>query len=179
MHVTLRLRAGLPSLRRAGEHGVFRGAVADAQGRAGTTGKSFRIIHYTCLSNHVHMIVEASGALALARGTQGFAIRMAKRLNRWWGRKGKVFEDRFHDRILRTPREVRSRLRYVLLNAQRHGVRHRERIDPYSSGRSFDGWAGRARPALLGPVVAAGTWLLRVGWRRLGLIRASEPRGSP
>ena len=56
-------------------------------------------------------------------GMQGLAIRIARGLNRLWGRKGKVFADRYHDRVLRTPREVRNALAYVLNNARRHAVR--------------------------------------------------------
>jgi hypothetical protein len=52
---------------------------------------------------------------------QGLAIRIAKGLNRLWGRKGKVFEDRFHERVLETPREVRTALAYLVHNARRHG----------------------------------------------------------
>ena len=45
---------------------------------------------------------------ALARGMQGLSIRMARRLNRLWRRSGKVFADRFHVEVLRTPRQVRD-----------------------------------------------------------------------
>ena len=70
--------------------------------------------------------------------------------NRLWKRLGKVFDDRFYDRVLRTPREVRNALAYVLDNARRHGVVIGPgEPDPFSSGRWFDGWgtwwrAGRA-----------------------------------
>ncbi|MEW6073566.1 MAG: peptide MFS transporter [Planctomycetota bacterium] len=101
----------------------------------------FRLIHYSVLANHLHLIGEAQNRRALSRGMQGLAVRIAKGLNRHWGRRGKVFADRYHDHILRTPREVRSALAYVLRNAARHGVGGAG-ADPYSSGRWFDGWAG-------------------------------------
>jgi len=50
-------------------------------------------------------------------------IRVAKGLNKLWARRGKVFADHYHDRILRTPREVRNALCYVLHNAKKHGLR--------------------------------------------------------
>jgi hypothetical protein len=60
------------------------------------------------------------------------------------------------------------------------------RIDPYSSALVFDGWKERAergtlfRPpiAFNGPIVwFPQTWLLRVGWRRHGLIGVDEVPG--
>ena len=121
----------------------------------------------------LHLIVEANNRRGLARGMQGLSIRMAKALNRLWQRSGKIFADRFHSRALKTPREVRNALAYVLLNTNHHGVRYTDGCDPCSSGASFDGWrdakntGAESRPGFL---ARARTWLLRVGWRRHGLI---------
>jgi phytoene/squalene synthetase len=123
-------------------------------------------------------------------------IRFARAVNRGLGRRGRVLEDRYHVRVLATPRQVRSALRYVLLNARRHAAKLRggkerlpvpARLDPASSARWFEGWrAGVARaesPAAFGlratPAVSrARTWLLRTGWRRHGLLDPSEIPGS-
>ena len=43
-------------------------------------------------------------------------IRIARVLNKLWRRRGRVFADRYHDRILKTPREVKNALVYVLAN---------------------------------------------------------------
>jgi len=130
--------------------------------------------------------VESRNRSALSRGLQGLFIRVAKALNRLWGRKGRVFADRYHDRILRTPREVRRALAYVLNN----GLRHRHRTlcggqpapDLYGSGWWFDGWKESFRvkgvEAQQRPVAASRTWLLRTGWRRHGLVRLAEVPGS-
>ena len=55
-----------------------------------------------------------------------------------------------------------------------------EGIDPCSSSRWFPGWAEPAEPtALAPPVVAPHTWLLRVGWKRNGLVERHErPSGT-
>jgi hypothetical protein len=66
-------------------------------------------------------IVEAEDSEALARGMQGLKARIARALNRLWGLSGPRFPDRYHSRVLRTLREVRSALLYVLDNARRHG----------------------------------------------------------
>jgi len=100
-------------------------------------------------------------------------------MNRLWGRRGRVFADRHHDRILRSPREVRHALRYVLNNARKHGVYFGERQpDPYSSGRWFDGWKDHvSQLEVVAPLARARTWLLTRGWRRHGRIRLGEVPG--
>ncbi len=138
-----------------------------------------RIIHYSVQRDHVHLIVEAEGVRSLSRAMQGLSVRIAKALNRALGRKGKVFADRFHDRVLTSPKQVRHALAYVLCNARKHGVAPPSRgwMDPCSSARVFDGWrrqAGRADYAS-GVIHIAATatprvWLLRIGWRRGGLL---------
>lgn len=178
VHVTLRLVEGLPSLRTSATYRV----VLEALG-AGSQRFGLRLVHWSVLGNHVHLMVEARDRRALSRGMQGLGVRLARALNRWWGRRGKVLADRFHARVLRSPREVRAALQYVLLNARKHGVRVRD-VDPCSSGRWFDGWragvrracAESERPAWLGE---AATWLLSRGWRRLGLLEVSGRPSGP
>jgi hypothetical protein len=176
--VTTRLRAGLPSLRRAEALEVVMAAFAGSVDGADRHG--MRLVHFTIQTNHVHLIVEARDARSLSRGMQGLLVRMARGLNRHWGRRGSVFADRYHARSLRSPREVRNALAYVLNNSKRHGC-HLASVDPYSSGGLFDGWkrgspvassSGRAPPAL-----PAKTWLLAHGWRRHGLIDPAEIPG--
>jgi putative transposase len=108
VHVTLRLQKGLASLRSTPARRVIEGAIGAACYRFGT-----RLVHYSVQSNHLHVIVESEARRTLSRAMQGFAIRLARGLNKLWGRKGKVFSDRYYDRILSTPREVRSALGYV------------------------------------------------------------------
>ena len=90
-------------------------------------------------------------------------------------------------RILRTPREVRNALAYVLLNArkhwrERHGAPPPVLLDEASSSRWFDGWRhvpGSREPPRESPeVVPPRTWLLSTGWRRHGLIDPAEVPGS-
>jgi REP element-mobilizing transposase RayT len=167
VHVTARIGEGLPSLRRLGERAVLEGAF-----RSGCERFGFRLVQYVVLGNHLHFVVEAKDRWALFRGLVGLFVRIARRLNKWWGRKGQVFPDRFHERILRTPREVWSALGYVLRNGRRHGYRLPDgEPDPFSSGRWFDGWRGyEARFPEPSAVARARTWLLRAGWRRHGRI---------
>jgi REP element-mobilizing transposase RayT len=170
--VTLKLDAGLPSLRRTRERDALRRILATPRERHG-----MRVVHYSIQSNHVHALVEASHERALSRGMQSLAVRVAQALNGLWRRIGRVFFDRYHSRILRTPREVRNALGYVLNNARRHGI-HFAGVDPCSSGAAFDGWMQRVDGHVESCVVArARTWLLAIGWRGHGRIRVDEVPG--
>jgi REP element-mobilizing transposase RayT len=177
-HVTLKLRPGLPSLRRQAERAAILAAFARGKDRFG-----FRLAHFTIQNDHLHLIAEATDRIALRRGLQGLAVRIARALNKLWSRRCKVFADRDHDRILTSPREVRNALVYVLGNGKHHAatgrmVRVPQAIDIYSSAPWFDGF--RERIAVRGidtiepPLAAARSWLLRLGWRRHGLLSIHE-----
>jgi REP element-mobilizing transposase RayT len=132
-----------------------------------------RIVHYSVQSDHIHLIVEVDDPQCFSRAIQGLAVRIAKKLNALMGRRGKVFADRFHDRVLTTPRQVRNALAYVLCNARKHGRAPSRRgwTDPFSTAAIFTGWAQVA--AEPDEMTAASTresrtWLLRVGWQRAG-----------
>jgi putative transposase len=151
---------------------VRRGAAAL---RAASRGE-FRVLEFSIQPDHLHLIVEGDGADTLRRGIQGLAIRVAKAVNRVLRRCGKVWADRHHTRELRTPREVRNALVYVLTNWKKH-VRGAWGLDPASSARWFSGWVtSPVAPVTASPVVTARTWLARWGWRRHGLL---DPRAQP
>ena len=127
---------------------------------------------------------EADSATKLARGLQGLAVRFARGVNRALGRRGGVLADRYHSRVLRTPREVRWALGYVLCNARKHNAElctpkalPRRWLDTCSSATFFDGWEGdapTATPAQGDPVAEPRTWLLRKGWVRAGKLRTDH-----
>jgi putative transposase len=115
VHVTMKLKAGLPNLRHKQLARLVLSSFAAAKERFGV-----RLVQFTVQSNHVHLIVEVSDRHALSRAMQGLATRIALRLNARLGRRGKVFADRYHARALRTPLEVRRALVYVLDNHRHH-----------------------------------------------------------
>src|SRR5689334_1088174 len=227
--ITTRLRTGLPSLRHSREAERVRAALAlvnarfcaeasapggPPQGgrgiapnqvvRSSGDARAFQVVHHSIQSNHLHLIVEASDRAALTSGMRGLLIRVARALNRLWKRCGSVFADRFHERELRNPRQVRNALVYVLQNLRKHGIALAG-PDPFSSGPEFDGWrpgggrdgdSSRSRGFKSGYGAEPGapqapgraervalprpkTWLLAIGWQRHGLIDLVErPRAG-
>jgi putative transposase len=164
----MRASADLASLR----HGrVF---VAARQALIAASTPRFRILSFSVQADHLHLVVEANGPDDFAHGVRGLAVRLAKAVNRALGRHGRVFVDRYHARLLRTPKEVRNAFVYVLTNVRKHlrGVRG---LDPCSSARWFSGWRGMPSDVETpSPVATARTWLASVGWRRHGLIDVDE-----
>jgi hypothetical protein len=158
IHVTVRVCPDVPSLREADVYRVVYPALI-----AGADRGDFRMIHFSVQSNHMHWICEASNREALTFGVQGSKVRIAKTLNGHLGRKGPMFSDRYHDRILRSPREMHGTYKYVFGNSNHHGMQHSDGLDPRSSARWFHG----ERPS---PLPEAQTWLASKGWRLWGPI---------
>jgi len=181
VHVTLKLRSGLPRLRSRREYAALRAAFA--AGCARNLAGTFRLCHYAVLNDHLHLLCEAESRTALSRGLQGLLIRIAKALNKLWARRGSVFADRYHDHILKSPREVRNALRYLFGNGKKHAAEGREvhapqAIDTYTSAPWFQGFRERITvvgiEAIVRPVADARTWLLTEGWQRHGRISVHE-----
>jgi REP element-mobilizing transposase RayT len=192
LHVVIRAADAIGTLRGFKTYHALRTAVVATFHRY-----NFRIVHLSIQRTHVHLIIEAQNRMALARGMQAFQISAAKHLNAAVAklsgkrRRGSVFTDRYHVEILRTPRQVRHALAYVLNNWRRHGEHRRAaalargwRVDPFSSAPVFEGFRDVDPLAiqwpdtyLAMPVWEARTWLLSDGWKKHGLIRPDEMPG--
>ena len=179
--VTLRVREDVCSLRTKRAYQVIRQVFV-----AGCNVDGFRVTQFSIQKNHLHLIAEAQDEAHLSRGMQGLSIRIARALNREMTRRGKVFADRYHARVLKTPREVRNAVAYVANNFRHHTARvglPLDYVDPCSSWAYFDGWReriGRRQAAARvgdAPVAPPRTWLLRTGWRRHGLVSIAEIPG--
>jgi REP element-mobilizing transposase RayT len=179
-HVTLRVADGVCSLAREGLMKIIRRVIRQSQ------KTDFKIHEFNVLGNHLHVITTAANKDALSSGVAGLEVRLAYRLNSALSRKGKLFAQRYHARYLRTPREVRNAIRYVLLNRKHHAAEKkyaRQWIDPCSSAAWFDGWTQPVRGdepwkrellAMDRPTEKATVWLLTTGWKRHGLLRFDE-----
>jgi REP element-mobilizing transposase RayT len=182
VQITLRVCEGVPSLREAQAWRAIVKAFRAARERT-----DFRIVHYSVMANHLHLIVEADGPEAFSAGMRSLTTRLAMRINRAVGHHGRVFEHRYHSRELSSPREVLLSLQYVLLNFRKHAAQLRQRLasgwlDPRSSAARFDGW----RTAIESPHTNADygtcepqTWLMRSGWRKAGRLDVDAIPGRP
>jgi putative transposase len=153
----MRLQPGVGYLRGQSRAKIVEEALRVARERFGV-----RIIHYSIQGNHLHLIVEAESPEALSRAMQGLGTRLARRLNAVSGRRGGVFADRYHSHPLKTPRETKHAVRYVLTNHRHHTLEYLPAgwTDSLASARFT-----QERPGKDAPVVAPSVWLLRVGWR--------------
>ncbi len=186
MHVTLRVARRVPNLRGHKLAAVIgkglRHAAQANFARQKARRRTFRVVHFSIQPNHLHLIVEATSKTALARGMQGLASGLARRVNNRLGRRGSLFADRYHGHALARPTEVRNAIVYVIKNFEKHPVaipdrtpEPREGIDPCSSARWFSGWAIPPPPPIdPSPVAEPHTWLLRAGWKRRGLVQRDE-----
>ena len=162
LHVTLRMADRVFSLRSRRAVRVIEAALRASRDRFHP-----KVVQVSVMGNHVHLLVEAEDHLELARAMQGLCIRIAKGLNKMMrehgvpSARGRVFADRYHSRVLRTPSEVRNAVHYLRENRRHHFGGVSAHVDEYSS----DG--------LLAGVVAAPThWLITAGVQR-------RPRGRP
>ena len=185
VHVVARVCDDVGELRTAKTYHAIRKAMVTT-----FTRENFRIVHLSIQNTHVHLIVEAEHRIALARGMQAFQISAAKHLNaaiskrRKTRRRGTVFVDRYHAKVIRSPRQARNALSYVLNNwrkhrEDRHDFSRTWVLDPYSTAVHFDGWRdftlGKLRESYEPlPAWAPRCWLLKEGWRRHGLIATTE-----
>ncbi|HEY2410542.1 MAG TPA: transposase [Polyangiaceae bacterium] len=191
MHVTLRVRKDAEGLRQKRTFRAIRAALAAGRERFG-----FRVVQYSVQGNHIHLIAEANDRVALTRGLQGLTIRVALAVNKTRARKGRVFCDRYHARTLKTPLEVRHALLYVLRNDRHHLAQRTKQslppwsFDPCSSAGEFDGWRDSEllrlarqsrrpnRDGALRSTAEPRSFLLRVGWRRHGLLGLEAAPGA-
>ena len=157
----------MPSLRTIVAARALRAAFIGGRERRG-----FRLVHFTVMTNHLHLVVEADSARDLSRGMQGLLVRIARGLNRALNRTGRVFADRFHSRRIGSTLDVKNTIAYVLGNARRHGIAFGGRLDPYSSAAWFGGWRDVRASTRDSPVAAAQCWQLRGGWFPHGRLDA-------
>ena len=196
LHIVLRTVADVGNLRRREVYKAVRAASITAAGTAARR-EQFRISHLSIQHNHIHMLVEAKTAEALAIGMQGFQISAARHVNtalRVGGRRrrGSVFADRYHVVVIRSPRQARHVLAYVLGNWRKHGedrsgLPSTWLVDPFSSAVLFAGWKELegVAPWTIRPgyeplvVTAPRSWLQRVGWKRHGAISVYQVPSQP
>jgi REP element-mobilizing transposase RayT len=180
VHVSLKLRERHPDLRTRDYYHAIRRVLATYLGR-----EDIRFVHASVQNTHLHFLVEAESKHALTRGMRSLTVALSYAIG---GGRSNTFRERYHATQIKTPRQARNTLAYVLNNWRRHredcvSLRHFDApVDPYSSGVTFAGWTGRPAFTLPAgyaplPMAAARTELLKSSWRRFGLIDPFERPG--
>ena len=180
VHVTMKIDRRRPELR---NHRIYR--VVRRVLFAMIAHDGFRVVHISIQNNHLHLIIEAENRAALTRGMRSLTMRLQRGIA---GKRGNLFPWRYHATQIKTARQARRTLAYVLNNWRRHRLDWDDRgrhlpakLDEFSSAVSFDGWQGGAFRVPAGheplPVARPRTWLLRVGWTSYGRIDPFERPG--
>lgn len=87
-----------------------------------------QVLQYSFQHNHVHLILQAESNAVLTRGMRSLTISFAKGL-----KQGRVQVERYHLHVLKTAREVKHALHYVLFNQQKHEKGTYSAVNDYSS----------------------------------------------
>jgi REP element-mobilizing transposase RayT len=119
LHVNFKFRT---TIRNKLSLGVLKKAISNARFHG------LRIIHFSMQSNHVHFILEASNNETLTKGMRSLTITFAKGL-----KKGSIQIERYHLHVLKSLREARNAVHYVLFNEQRHSGLKKAFVTPFSS----------------------------------------------
>jgi REP element-mobilizing transposase RayT len=183
LHVVIKLRQGVKTLRKKDCYTIFRDSVKKAK------DFGINIVHFSVQSNHIHLIIESKSRLALSRGMKSLTIRLAKGINNVHGTFGKLFKDRYYLHVLKTPTEVKEALVYVFKNTAK-AIKSKNLFDPFSSilifkdkntllkGELIDDsiisqekleWFRGELIRILGPPIS---FLLSEGWKRSKRLRA-------
>ena len=87
-----------------------------------------QVLQYSFQHNHIHLILQADSNATLTKGMRSLTITFAKGL-----KQGRVQVERYHLHILKTAREVKHALHYVLFNQQKHENGTYSAVTDYSS----------------------------------------------
>jgi putative transposase len=89
-------------------------------------GKLFHLHAIVVMPDHVHLAIspmsDEEGEVRLPRILQAIKGASAHRINRYLGRRGRVWQDESFDRALRSTANVRGKIEYMLGNPVRAGL---------------------------------------------------------
>jgi REP element-mobilizing transposase RayT len=95
-------------------------------------GHGLRVLHFSLQHNHIHLIIEADNNAVLTKGMRSLTVTFAKGLE-----QGRIQLERYHLHVLKTVKETKHAINYVLFNKQKHEKGTYSVIDEYTS---FPGW---------------------------------------
>ena len=170
LHVTLRLKEKLPSIRTKDLFKEFKESAALSK------KQGLHIIHFSIQRNHIHLFCESRSNRSLPLGMRSLAGRFGKILrayprSRGGGKSGSTFDGRYHLHVLKTPREVKNTLEYVLLNSSAHAFRYWPKLlgSRFKSLIKADAgfFENQQKPIdLKSALCEPQSWLAKAGWMR-------------
>ena len=110
--------------------------------------QGLKILHYSVQTNHVHFIIEASDNKILECGMRSLTVTLTKGIN-----QGRIQLQRYHLHILKTLKETKNAIHYVIFNEQKHKKAKFARLDDYSSLFRFKDLAKLAKATKLAIIV--------------------------
>ena len=93
VHVTARVKGDVPRLKQPPVRKLFSACCKELDGRPG-----FRLLERSLEDDRIHLVIEAKDRATLSNGLNSLFTRFSKGLNKLFGRKGKVFAERYQDR---------------------------------------------------------------------------------
>src|SRR5688572_2568212 len=115
---------------------------------------------YCVMTNHLHLVLTPHSAEALAKFVQRFAQRYAQMRNRARGGSGKLFEQRFSSKPIKSDGQLAANIVYVELNPVKAGMVRAPAEYRWSSYRAH---AGLPDPYTPRDLLTPSTWYLSLG----------------
>jgi REP element-mobilizing transposase RayT len=84
--------------------------------------KQVKTLAFIVMPDHVHWLIQLTDDVALSRVLQTVKSTSARRLNRYLNRKGRVWQDGFHDHAIRKEEDIKKAARYIIANPVRAGL---------------------------------------------------------
>ena len=139
LHINFKVRA---SIRNKHCLNILKRAIRNSR------SKGLRVIHFSLQSNHIHLIVEATHNAILTKGMRSLTITFSKGVAR-----GRIQIERYHLHVLKTLRETRNAVHYVLFNEQKHFGLKKAHVNDFSSLGAIRGLRKLAQSASMTIIV--------------------------
>ncbi len=82
-------------------------------------GERYRVHAYVVMNDHVHVLVEPFAGQILEKVVHSWKSFTAHRLQRQYGRQGRIWQEEYFDRVVRDAKEFDEKLRYIVNNPWR------------------------------------------------------------
>ena len=124
LHLTIKLKkADIQNkvVLRILKHAIFRSRL-----------QGLKVIHFSLEYDHVHLYVECGDNHVLGKSMKAFGVSFVKGINKYKKSLGSLYKYRYHLHIIKSAREAKNVINYILKNGIKHG-RTLKVINPYNS----------------------------------------------